>query len=296
MNYRSGFAAIIGRPNSGKSTLLNSILKEKVSIISQKPQTTRNVIQGIYTDDTHQIVFTDTPGIYKADNKLGQRMVRLAQETFKNVDVMIYIADISRKDAVKGEGYILDLIKNAGKPVILVLNKIDVIKDKSLILPVIKAFSDEFAFEAIYPVSAINSEGTDQILDSVKDLMPIGGMLYDKDHYTTQTERFLVSEIIREKLFLSLDDEIPYGTHVEITSFKERTDKEIIDISADIYCEKKSHKAIIIGKKGEMLKKIGTNARLEAEQVLGIKIFLELWVRVKDEWRNNDRFLNDIGF
>ena len=296
MNYRSGFAAIIGKPNSGKSTLLNSMLNEKVSIISKKPQTTRNVIQGIYTDDTHQIIFTDTPGIYKADNRLGQKMVKLAQETYQNVDVIIYIVDISRKDVLKSEGHIFELIKKAGKPVILVLNKTDIIKDKGMILPVIKGFGDEFEFEAIYPVSAQNSDGVTQVLENVKKLIPEGGMLFDEEHYTTQTERFLVSEIIREKLFMSLDDEIPYGTHVEITSFKERTDKEIIDISADIYCEKKSHKAIIIGKKGDMLKKIGTQARLEIEQVLGMKVFLELWVRVKDEWRNDDRFLKEIGF
>jgi GTP-binding protein Era len=296
MNFKSGFAAIIGRPNSGKSTLLNNMLNEKVSIVTSKPQTTRNVIQGIYTDADHQIVFTDTPGIYKADNRLGQRMVKLAQETFQNVDVIIYIVDITKKDVHKGEGHIFESVKKAGKPVILVLNKTDMLKDKEMLLPIIKGFNDEFAFEAIYPVSAKNSEGVSFVLENVKKLMPKGDMLFDEENYTTQTERFLVSEIIREKLFISLDDEIPYGTHVEINSFKEREDKDIIDISADIYCEKKSHKAIIIGKKGEMLKKIGTQARLEIEHVLGTKVFLELWVRVKDEWRNDERFLKDIGF
>ena len=296
MKYKTGFVAIIGRPNSGKSTLLNSLIGEKVSIISPKPQTTRNVLRGIYTDDQSQVVFVDTPGIYKAVNKLGEIMVKNAEETFGSTDVIIYIADATRKDIPGGEEHITYLLKNAGKPVILALNKIDKLSSKAVILKIIDELSQKVDFTEVIPISAINNDGTDLILKSVKKLLPEGEKLYPDDIYTDQTERFIVSEIIREKLFNELKEEIPYGTQTEVISFKEKTKPDIVEISVTIYCEKKSHKSIIIGKNGSMLKKIGTQARIEIESILGIKVFLELWVKVKDEWRNDIPFLKGMGF
>ena len=296
MKYKTGYAAIVGRPNSGKSTLLNSLTGEKVSIISPKPQTTRNVLRGIYTDDQSQVIFVDTPGIYKAANKLGEIMVKNAEEAFGNTDVIIYIADASRKDLPGGEEYIISLLKNTKKPVILALNKIDKLSSKTVILKTIDELSKKVDLTEVIPVSALNNDGTALILESVKKLLPEGEKLYPDDMYTDQTERFIVSEIIREKLFNELKEEIPYGTQTEVVSFKEKTDPDIIEISVNIYCEKKSHKAIIIGKNGAMLKKIGTRSRIEIERILGIKVFLELWVKVKDEWRNDIPFLKDMGF
>jgi GTPase len=296
MGVKTGAVAIIGRPNSGKSTLINSLIKEKVSIISSRPQTTRNTLSGIMNDNESQIVFFDTPGIYKADNKLGKIMVKYAEEAIERTDIIIHIVDASRKDAYGSEEQILKLLKKTNKPAILILNKTDLVKPKESILPLISQFTGDTVYEAVFPISARNGEGMDRLIPQIKELLPEGERSFPEDIYTDQTERFLVSEIIREKLFYELNEEIPYGIIVEVVSFKEKPEKNIIDISVNIYCEKKSHKAIIIGKNGAMLKKIGTEARIDIEEVLGTRIFLELWVKIKTEWRNNEKFLGDMGF
>lgn len=296
MSFRSGFVTIIGRPNSGKSTLLNCLMNEKVSIISNKPQTTRNIIRGIATDEKCQIIFIDTPGIYRASNKLGEFMVKAAESTFDSVDVIVYIVDVSKKGVYRGEEYILELLKKTNKPIVLVLNKIDLLSDISKVLPLINEFSKAIEFKAILPVSAIKNDGIESVLTSIKEYLVEGPKFFPGDIYTDQTERFLVSEVIREKLFALLNKEIPYGIHVEIVSFQEKSEKNIIDISANIFCEKKSHKSIIIGKNGSLLKKVGTQARLDIEKILGIRIFLELWVKVRNEWRNDDSFLKEMGY
>jgi GTPase len=296
MDVKTGSVAIAGRPNSGKSTLINSLINEKVSIISSKPQTTRNTLSGILNDEDSQIIFYDTPGIYRADNKLGRIMVRYAEESLSRADMIIHIVDASRKSPYSGEEFVLQILKKAKKPTILVLNKTDLVKPKDSILPMIAEYTKDQGYAAVFPVSALERDGIDSLLVQIKELLPPGERIFSEDIYTDQTERFLVSEIIREKLFFELDQEIPYGTIVEIMSFKERPEKNMIEISANIYCEKRSHKAIIIGKNGSMLKKVGTNARMDIEEMLGTKVFLELWVKIKSEWRNDEKFLGEMGY
>ena len=295
MGYKSGYAAVIGRPNSGKSTLINAITGEKVSIISNKPQTTRNIIKGIITDEESQIIFVDTPGIYDAENKLGEKMVRAAESLLWNADVIIYIVDVHRRGYLKDSEYIISLLKKISSPVILVLNKIDLLASKSDILPIIEAFSGKLEFYGIIPVSARNNDGTSLVHKTIKELLPEGESIYPEEIYTDQTEKFLVSEIIREKLFESLGDEIPYGVHVDVVRFNENPNNGVIELMADIYCEKSGHKAIIIGKNGSHLKKIGTRAREDIEKVLAAKVYLQLWVKARNEWRDDENFLRRLG-
>ncbi len=289
---KSGFISIIGRPNVGKSTLLNAILGEKIAITTQKPQTTRNTIRGIYTDDDAQLVFLDTPGIHKAKNKLGEYMTGSAINTFKEVDAILFLVDDSIKKG-PGDKYITELLKTIKVPKFLLINKIDKIEADEY-----KKIYDEYEelnlFDKIIGVSAIENKNVDIVVQNLKNIVPDGPMYFPKEMSTDQPERFLVSEILREKVLLYLEDEVPHGVAVEIESFKD--EKDITRISAVIYCEKKSHKGIIIGKGGRKLKGIGSSARKEIEAILGNKVFLQIWVKIKENWRDSDFALSNFGY
>lgn len=295
---KSGFIGIAGRPNVGKSTFLNRILGEKIAITSAKPQTTRNRITGIYTDleadggEGLQMVFLDTPGIHKSRNKLGGAINETAVNTFKGVDVILLIADGSREFS-NGDKYILDMLKETDVPRILAINKMDLMKPEEY-LNLYNKYMETGLFQDVYGVSALKGTGVKELLECLKGFMPEGPMFFPEDMVTNDPERFLVSEIIREKLLTYLDDEVPHGVFVEIESFKE--EKDITDISAVIYCEKKSHKSIIIGKGGRKLKGVGKSARLEIQDLLGTKVYLQLWVKVRENWRDSDRMIRSLGY
>ena len=292
MSFKSGFIAIIGRPNAGKSTLLNALLEEKIAIISPKPQTTRNNIQGILTTEDAQYIFIDTPGIHKARNKLGAAMTDMAVNTFKEVDVILFLVDGSIKKG-PGDRYIMDMIKELDTPKILVINKIDTMKPEEY-----KEIFDEYdemkAFDGIFGTSALEGINVKDLLDKIEDYLEEGPMFFPEDMVTDHPERFIVSEIIREKVLNYLQDEVPHGVAIEIESYKE--EPNITRIGAVIYCERKSHKGIIIGKQGKKLKGIGKSARLEIEALLGTKVFLELWVKIKENWRDSDFALSNFGY
>ena len=294
---KSGFIGIAGRPNVGKSTFLNRILGEKIAITSAKPQTTRNRITGIYTDleadggEGLQMVFLDTPGIHKSRNKLGDAINETAVNTFKGVDVIL-LADGSREFS-NGDKYILDMLKETDVPRILAINKMDLMKPEEY-LNLYNKYMETGLFQDVYGVSALKGTGVKELLECLKGFMPEGPMFFPEDMVTNDPERFLVSEIIREKLLTYLDDEVPHGVFVEIESFKE--EKDITDISAVIYCEKKSHKSIIIGKGGRKLKGVGKSARLEIQDLLGTKVYLQLWVKVRENWRDSDRIIRSLGY
>jgi len=273
MPFKSGFITIVGRPNVGKSTLLNVLTGEKVAIISDKPQTTRNTIMAVVTNEECQIVFIDTPGIHKPKNKLGEFMVDVAKDAFNEVDAVLFLTEATNSEPGTGDKYIMDELRKIDTPVFLVLNKIDLIK-KDQLLSVISNYKDAMDFEGIIPVSAINNDGVDIIVSQIKNILPEGPKYFPDDMLTDQPERTIVSEIIREKILHLVSDEIPHGVGVEVESFKERETGTIIDIEANIYCEKDSHKGIIIGKEGKMLKNIGTLARGDIEKLLGNKVFL----------------------
>ena len=296
---KSGFIGIIGRPNVGKSTLLNSILGEKIAITTDKPQTTRNSIRGIYTRfddggeaDGVQMVFIDTPGIHKARNKLGAAMTDMAVNTFKEVDVILFLVDGSIKKG-PGDKYIVDLIKDLDTPKILVINKIDTMGPEEY-----KEIFDEYdaldVFDGIFGTSALEGKNVPDLLNKIEEYMEEGPMFFPEDMVTDHPERFIVSEIIREKVLNYLEEEVPHGVAIEIESYKE--EPKITRIGAVIYCEKKSHKGIIIGKQGKKLKGIGKAARLEIEALLGTKVYMELWVKVKENWRDSDFALSNFGY
>ena len=295
---KSGFIGIAGRPNVGKSTFLNRILGEKIAITSAKPQTTRNRITGIYTDleadggEGLQMVFLDTPGIHKSRNKLGDAINETAVNTFKGVDVILLIADGSREFS-NGDKYILDMLKETDVPRILAINKMDLMKPEEY-LNLYNKYMETGLFQDVYGVSALKGTGVNELLECLKGFMPEGPMFFPEDMVTNDPERFLVSEIIREKLLTYLDDEVPHGVFVEIESFK--AEKDITDISAVIYCGKKSHKSIIIGKGGRKLKGVGKSARLEIQDLLGTKVYLQLWVKVRENWRDSDRMIRSLGY
>ncbi|WP_027399332.1 GTPase Era [Anaerovorax odorimutans] len=294
---KSGFIGIIGRPNVGKSTLLNSILGEKIAITTDKPQTTRNSIRGIYTrindnDDDCQMIFIDTPGIHKARNKLGSAMTEMAINTFKEVEVIIFIVD-DELAAGPGDKYILDLLKEVSTPKILVINKIDKLNPDKF-KTIYEEYENLNIFDAIFGTSAIEGKNIDVLLKKLENMLKEGPMYFPEDMITDHPERFIVSEIIREKILLYLNEEIPHGVAVDIESYKENSN--ITKIGAVIYCEKKSHKGIIIGKEGKKLKGIGKSARIEIEALLGTKVYLELFVKVKENWRDNDFALNSFGY
>lgn len=289
---KTGFVTLIGRPNVGKSTLMNQIIGQKIAITSNKPQTTRNRIQTVYTNEDGQIIFVDTPGIHKAKNKLGNYMVNVAEKTLKEVDVILWLVEPTTFIGA-GEKYILERLKAVKTPVILVVNKIDTIK-KEEILPAIDTYRKEYDFAEIVPVSAKNGQGKEDLIQTIFKYLTYGPMYYDEDTITDQPERQIVAELIREKALHSLDEEIPHGIAVVIDQMK--YEKKIVHIDATIICERDSHKGIIIGKGGQMLKKIGSAARYEIEQMLEMKVNLKLWVKVKKDWRDSDFLIKNFGY
>ncbi|MGN0497894.1 MAG: GTPase Era [Acutalibacteraceae bacterium] len=294
-NEKSAFIAIIGRPNVGKSSILNRLLGQKIAIVSHKPQTTRNRIMGVLTEGETQLVFIDTPGMHKPKTELGKYMVRSVNESVAGVDAVLLVAECDR---TPGETE-LELIEKAKKldlPIVLALNKIDTLKNKDDIIAVIAAYSKECDFTAVVPVSAQTGSGLDDLKDELKSLAMEGGHFFDDDTLTDQPERVLAGEIIREKLLRLLDKEIPHGTAVAVERMKTREDSGILDIDATIYCERDSHKGIVIGKGGAMLKKVGSFARQDMERFFDCKVNLRLWVKVKEDWRNRENILRSLGF
>ncbi len=293
--FRSGFVSIVGRPNVGKSTLTNKLIGEKISIISSKPQTTRNTIKTIINTDESQIIFIDTPGIHKPKNKLGEYMVKLAENTLNEVDVVMFLVEAADDKPGAGDTYIAEQMKALKTPVILIINKIDLVKKEQL-LERIKNFSQLMKFETVIPISAMNDEGTDIVLKEITRLLPEGPKFFPDDMITDQPEKLLAAELIREKILELVMEEVPHGTGVEVISYKEREGRNLLDIEANIYCERSTHKGILIGKEGAMLKRIGSMARAEMENLLGVKVFLKLWVKVKPDWRNSDNVLRTLGY
>ena len=292
---KSGFVAIIGRPNVGKSTLMNHLIGQKIAITSKKPQTTRNRIQTVYTDERGQIVFLDTPGIHKAKNKLGEYMVQVAERTLREVDAIMWLVEPTTFIGA-GEQHIAEQLQKTGVPVLLIINKIDTVQRDSL-LPAIEKYSKVCDFAEIIPCSALRGQNTGDIIPALFKYLPYGPMFYDEDTVTDQPMKQIAAEIIREKSLHALDDEIPHGIAVAIDSMKERNGKRpMYDIDATIICEKDSHKGIIIGKGGAMLKKIGSNARYELEKMLEAQVNLKLWVKVKKDWRDSDFLIRNFGY
>ena len=289
---KSGFVSIIGRPNVGKSTLMNQIIGQKVAITSNKPQTTRNRIQTVYTDEVMQIVFVDTPGIHKSKNKLGDYMVNAAKSTLNEADVILWLVEPTDYIGA-GEKSIVEYLKQVRTPVILVINKIDTVKKEEL-LHIIDVYRKELEFAEVVPVSALKGNNTDTLLECIGKYLPYGPWFYDPDTLTDQPERQIVAELIREKALRCLEDEIPHGIAVAIDTMK--FSKKMAEIEATIVCERDSHKGIIIGKGGQMLKKIGSLARTDIERMLDMKVNLKLWVKVKKDWRDSDFMLKNFGF
>ena len=293
--FKSGFVTLVGRPNVGTSTLMNRIIGQKIAITSNKPQTTRNRIQTVYHDDRGQIVFLDTPGIHKAKNKLGEFMVNAAESTFKEVDLVLWLVEATTYIG-QGERHIAQELKKSSAPVILVMNKIDKVR-KDELLECMNAYKDILDFAEMVPVSAQNGENVDDLIETMFSYLEEGPQFYDEDTITDQPVRQIVAELIREKALRLLQDEIPHGIAVSIDSMKERPGKNLFyDIDATIVCERDSHKGIIIGKQGAMLKRIGTAARKEIEDFLEAKVNLKLWVKVKKDWRDSDFLLKNFGF
>jgi|SRR5690625_4727925 len=292
-NFKSGFVAIVGRPNVGKSTLLNQIIGEKITITSDKAQTTRNKIQGIYTTDEEQIVFIDTPGIHKPKHQLGQYMVESALSTFNEVDLVLFMVNVSEKMG-PGDWFIMERLKNIHSPVFLVLNQIDKVHPDEL-LPIIEGYQNEMEFAEIVPVSAIEGNNVDRLLSVITSYLEEGPQYYPSDQISDHPEYFIVQELIREKVLELTREEIPHSVAV-MTESMERVDDHLIEIQATIAVERSSQKGIIIGKQGSMLKEIGTRARKDIEALLGSKIYLELWVKVEDDWRDTPRDLSRFGY
>ncbi len=292
--FKSGFVTLIGRPNVGKSTLMNRLIGQKIAITSNKPQTTRNRIQTVYTDERGQIIFLDTPGIHKAKNKLGEYMVNVAERTLKEVDVVLWLVEPTTFIGA-GEQHIAAQLKTIKTPIVLVINKVDTVK-KEEVLTFINAYKDICEFADIVPVSALKGMNTDTVLEVIYKYLPYGPAFYDEDTVTDQPQRQIVAEMIREKALRCLDEEIPHGIAVTIEKMKERPNGKVIDIEATIICERDSHKGIIIGKGGVMLKKIGSAARFEIEKMMEVKVNLQLWVKVRKDWRDSDLFIKNFGY
>jgi len=293
-HFKSGFVTIIGRPNVGKSTLMNRLIGQKIAITSSKPQTTRNRIQTVYTCEEGQIVFLDTPGIHKAKNKLGEYMVSVAERTLSEVDVVLWLVEPTTFIGA-GERHIAEQLGRVKTPVILVINKIDTVK-KEEILKFIDAYKDVCDFSEIVPCSALNGENTEAVIECIMKYLPEGPQFYDEDVVTDQPERQIVAELIREKALRLLDEEIPHGIAVSIEQMKHRKKGGIMDIDATIICERESHKGIIIGRGGSMLKRIGSAARTEIENLLDMRVNLQLWVKVKKDWRDSDFLIKNFGY
>lgn len=293
-NFKSGFVTIVGRPNVGKSTLMNKLIGEKISIISNKPQTTRNTIQTILTKENYQIVFLDTPGMHKPKHKLGEYMVKMANKTLNEVDLILFLITPDEEVGV-GDRYIMEQLKRVKTPVVLVINKVDTVRPEN-IARTIENYIKEFPFNDVVPISALNGKNVDELERLLVEKIPNGPQYFPSDMVTDQPEKFIVSEIIREKILRNLEEEVPHGTAVEIISMKQDKRKKLININATIYCEKDSHKSILIGKGGLMLKKIGQTAREDIEALLGSKVYLELWVKVKKDWRDTNSTLRELGY
>lgn len=298
MAFRSGFVSIVGRPNVGKSTLLNALVGEKVAIVTYKPQTTRNRIQGVVNQATRkgnpggQIILVDTPGIHQPKDSLSQKMMNEVRQALESRDLILLMVDASRKLEAQDE-FVLDLVKKAGGPVFLILNKVDRVAKEKL-LPLIEEYSKLHTFQEIIPISASKKEGLDVLTDKVIHALPVGPRYFPKDQLTDQPERFLVSELIREKVLMLTGQEVPHATSIVVESFEERP--QLVKITALIYCEREGQKAILIGNKGESLKRIGTAARLEIEKFLSKKVFLELLVKVSAGWRDSRQFVDDLDW
>ena len=292
-HYKSGFVAVVGRPNVGKSTLLNQIIGQKIAIVSDTPQTTRNRILGILTLPDAQILFLDTPGIHKPQHKLGEYMVNSARSALREVDLILFVSDVT-ESVGPGERFIIDMLKDEKTPVVLVLNKVDLVaKDK--LLPIISQYSAFRDFAAIVPVSALSGSNVDRLLSVIKDLLPEGPQYYAEDEVTDQPERVIAAEFIREKIFRLTREEIPHSTAVEVEEMKTRPNGDVF-LRATIYVERESQKGIIIGAKGAMLKEIGQQARLDMENIFGSRFFVDLWVKVKNDWRNKEGSLRMFGY
>ncbi len=291
--YKSGFIGIIGRPNVGKSTLFNAIIGEKISIIADKPQTTRNKITGIKNLPDAQLIFLDTPGIHKAKTPLNRAMVQTARESFNDADILLMMVEAA-SGVHSQDIFLIETLAEIHLPVFLVINKIDLI-EKKLLLPLIDKFRNLYNYSEIFPVSATKGDGLEELLQTIKNNLPEGPQYFAEDTFTDATERFIAAEFIREKIMLLTSQEVPYATAVEIDTFKEDEEKNLIRISATITVEKDSQKAIMIGKKGSMLKNIGTQARLEMEKLFDSKVFLELFVRVKKDWTSSEKMLQEFG-
>lgn len=294
MSFKSGFVTIVGRPNVGKSTLLNAILGEKIAIMSDKPQTTRDKIMAIYQRDDAQVIFMDTPGMHKPKHKLGEYMMKAAVETLKDVDLVLYMVDESKKIG-PGDQWIIDTLRLANVQVFIIINKMDLLSFEEY-AELVKTYEALDLADEIIGISAVNAKNIDVVMDTVKSKLPEGPMYYPDDMITDQAEKTVVSEIIREKILHYIRDEIPHGVAVEIEKFKVRPDGRIIDIDATIICEKKSHKGIIIGKEGRKLKGIGKASRQDIELFLDSKVFLQLWVKVRPGWRDNEQMLKGLGY
>lgn len=291
---KTAFIAIVGCPNVGKSSILNRILGTKIAIVSSKPQTTRTKIMGVLTEGETQLVFTDTPGYHKPHNKLGEKMNQAVGDSIGGVDACLFVVE-AKGDIKKGEYELLEKFKKLKVPVILAINKIDMIKDKEELLARIVQLSELYDFEAVVPVCASNGEHIDELVDEMKRLAFESPHFFPDDTLTDQPERVLAAEIIREKILRLMDKEIPHGIAVSIEKMRERDDKDILDIEAIIYCERESHKGMVIGKKGAMLKKISTYARQDLEAFFGIKVNLQTWVKVKEDWRNREGLIHNFG-
>lgn len=291
--FKSGFVAVVGRPNVGKSTLINALIDDKIVIVSDKAQTTRNRITCVYTDEEKQVVFLDTPGIHKPKHKLGEYMVDAAQESLKEVDAVLFVIAGNEKRG-PGDNFIIDKLQSVKVPVFLVINKIDTM-EKDEIMKVIVNYKDAYPFAQIIPISAKEHENTEHLLEVIGETLPEGPQYFPEDMVTDQPERLIVAEIVREKIFLETRDEIPHSVAVEVEEMKTRDDGRIY-IRTTIYCERDSQKGIIIGKSGALLKKIGADARKDVERLLATKIYLELWVKVKKDWRNKSGMLSELGY
>lgn len=292
--YKSGFVTLIGRPNVGKSTLMNQLIGQKIAITSSKPQTTRNRIQTVYTCEEGQIIFLDTPGINKAKNKLGDYMLNVAERTLKEVDAILWLVEPTTFIGA-GERYIIEKLNKVKTPVILIINKIDTVTEEEIVKSIV-AYKDVCNFAEIVPVSAMTGKNKEEVISSIFKYLDEGPQYYDEDTITDQPERQIVAELIREKALRLLSQEIPHGIAVVIDSMKERNGGRLVDIDATIICERDSHKGIIIGKQGSMLKKIGSQARTEMENLLDMKVNLKLWVKVKKNWRDRDFLLKNYGY
>lgn len=293
-SYKSGFISIIGRPNVGKSTFLNKVIGQKIAIMSDKPQTTRNKVQGVLTLDDAQLIFIDTPGIHKPKHRLGDFMMKVAQNTLKEVDLVLFMVN-AQEGFGRGEEYIIEKLLNVKTPVFLVINKIDLIHPDQL-MKVIGSYQDKFYFAEVVPISALEGNNIDRLLQQIKERMPQGPQFYPADQVTDHPERFIVSELIREKALHLTREEIPHSLAVVIEKMERQPEKQMVHVMATIIVERDSQKGIIIGKQGSMLKEIGKRARHDIESLLGSKVFLELWVKVQKDWRNKATHLRDFGF